>query len=445
MTSERKVIWGEGTLISPQHFQQQERHYDAQISLYYLAQRAYGFGIQDLVFNLSGLKTGILAVERVSGFFKNGTYFNETLDSAPLLKIQITEPIENQYIYLVWSNFSGYQSNYDHLDESGSHSSRYITDAKELSDYTEPTLPKRMVMLAAPNLRLSLERDLTDDAMYMPILHISSMTSSGEIFINENFIPACINMQSHQRLRDYQSEMVGLLKQRSLALANILTNPTLTGTGDVRDFLMLQTINRYSAYMHHISTLPSIHPCDVFENWLKLYGDLTTFKPEKFNQNLPIYHHEDLKQSFDHLLRLLREVLSIVLEQRAIMIPLELRDDTTRVAITPDITLLNSCTFVLAVQASLPSDTLRQRIPTTIKISSVEKIRDLVSYHLPGIRVHALSTAPRELPYHAGYTYFELDKGSELWSDLNQSAGMAVHLAGEFPDLQMECWAIKAN
>ena len=57
--------------------------------------------------------------------------------------------------------------------------------------------------------------------------------------------------------------------------------------------------------------------------------------------------------------------------------------------------------------------------------------------------MQALATAPRELPYHAGFSYFEIDKSSELWQDLEDSSGLAIHLAGDFPDLQMECWAIK--
>ena len=236
---------------------------------------------------------------------------------------------------------------------------------------------------------------------------------------------------------------MGLLKQKAMALTGVLNNPNLSSAGDVRDFLMLQTINRYYAYMHSVTTTHLVHPFVFFENLLKLYGDLSTFNLDKSNFNLPVYDHDRLSVCFKKIVLMLREVLSIVLQQRAMMIPLELRDEATRVAITPDSSLLTTCRFVLAISASLPSDALRQRIPTTIKISSVEKVRDLIAYHLPGIHVHALSTAPRELPYHAGFSYFEINKDSELWEDLSQSSGMAIHLAGEFPDLVIECWAIK--
>jgi type VI secretion system protein ImpJ len=73
----------------------------------------------------------------------------------------------------------------------------------------------------------------------------------------------------------------------------------------------------------------------------------------------------------------------------------------------------------------------------------MEKIRDLVNLQLPGIRLRALPVAPRQLPFHAGFTYFELDDSHEGWQALQTSAGMALHVAGDFPGLTMECWAIR--
>jgi type VI secretion system protein ImpJ len=63
--------------------------------------------------------------------------------------------------------------------------------------------------------------------------------------------------------------------------------------------------------------------------------------------------------------------------------------------------------------------------------------------HLPGIMLSPLTVAPRQLPYHAGFVYFQLDPGSPLWSELEKSGGFAFHFGGEFPDLQVEFWAIR--
>ena len=61
------------------------------------------------------------------------------------------------------------------------------------------------------------------------------------------------------------------------------------------------------------------------------------------------------------------------------------------------------------------------------------------------MKLNALSVAPRELPYHNGYVYFELDKQTEIWERFDDSSGMAFHVAGDFPNIDLEFWAIKPN
>jgi type VI secretion system protein ImpJ len=86
-----------------------------------------------------------------------------------------------------------------------------------------------------------------------------------------------------------------------------------------------------------------------------------------------------------------------------------------------------------------------RRFPAQLKIGPVEKIRDLVTLQLPGVPVVPVPVAPRQIPYHAGYAYFELDQISELWDQLKNSGGVALHIAGEFPGLALEFWAIRGN
>jgi type VI secretion system protein ImpJ len=31
-----------------------------------------------------------------------------------------------------------------------------------------------------------------------------------------------------------------------------------------------------------------------------------------------------------------------------------------------------------------------------------------------------------------------------MWKQLEKSGGLAMHIAGEFPGLEMECWAIRS-
>ena len=157
----------------------------------------------------------------------------------------------------------------------------------------------------------------------------------------------------------------------------------------------------------------------------------------------PVYDHDNLGDSLRPLMEELRRSLSAVLEQSAIAIELEERSHGVRVGRMPDPVLVRNAGFVLAVHADLPADAVQQRFPTQVKIGSVERIRDLVQLQLPGVTVRPLPVAPRQIPYHAGYHYFELDKNGDMWRQLEKSGGVALHLAGDFPGLAMEFWAIR--
>ena len=143
------------------------------------------------------------------------------------------------------------------------------------------------------------------------------------------------------------------------------------------------------------------------------------------------------------MMKELRLSLSAVLEQNAISIPLEERKYGVHVAVIIDKRLLTTASFILAVRANIQAERLRRHFPNQAKLGPVEKIRELVNVALPGIGLRPLPVAPRQIPYHAGVTYFELDNTSEFFRELQGSGGLAIHVSGEFPELDMELWAIK--
>ena len=139
----------------------------------------------------------------------------------------------------------------------------------------------------------------------------------------------------------------------------------------------------------------------------------------------------------------LRQSLSMVFERTAVAIPIEERKYGIRVATIADRSLLADAMFVLAVNADVPAEALRRNYPAQVKIGPVEKIRELVNKALPGIGLNALPVAPRQIPYHAGVTYFALDNKSPFWKELERSGGLALHVSGKFPGLDMALWAIR--
>ena len=105
--------------------------------------------------------------------------------------------------------------------------------------------------------------------------------------------------------------------------------------------------------------------------------------------------------------------------------------------------LLRNANFYLAARAKVPAARLQADFPPTVKVGPGEEISQLVNLQLPGIEIQVVASIPPQIPYHAGYTYFELSKESDLWKKMEGSTGFAIHIGDNFPELEMELWAVK--
>ncbi|KPN70630.1 type VI secretion system baseplate subunit TssK [Neisseria sp. 83E34] len=445
MAIEAKVVWSEGIFIAPQHFQQFERYIESGLRQLAVSREGYFWGFSSLALDSDGLKRGVVGIREAEGVFPDGSVFLFSAKQLENLSLKVPANIKDTKICLAVTLPSSVNNEICFPDQDSTASHRYKAFDKTLADTTNIEQDPRQLTLAELNPMLVLESDVTSGQTALPIALIRSSSADFEVILDESYIPPCLGSQKQQHLKAYISEIYGLLMQKSNSLANAVNDPNTGGSVEVVDFMMLQTINRYLAYLHHEHEgARQTHPEQLFVNLSKLCADLMTFLPARKVGELPVYQHNDLASCFGKLFFNLRKSLSIVLEQRAIRIPLDLRDEATHVAQTPDQSLLDKASFILAIKADMPNEALRQKIPSVVKIGTVEKVKELVAYHLPGIRVHALSVAPRELPYHSGYVYFELDKKNELWDMFDTSSGMAFHLAGNFPNLDVEFWAIKS-
>lgn len=438
-----RVVWSEGVYISPHHFQQNDRYFEHNLRKILSISQAHFYGILNLKVDETLLNQGVFGISHIEAIFDDGTlYFPEGFE-VDLLKCKIPPNLSDRLLYLVISRASVYSNEVSFNNEDSS--TRYTAFEKRVADTTDICADKIDITLAHLNVKLMLEDDINANLIKLPIALVST-NSNAEITLNESYIPPTLIAQNNSILKSYINEVYGLLLQKSKSLANAVNDPNRGGTVEIIDFLMLQTINRYLAYMlHHSEGAKHTHPEVLFVNLMKLCADLMTFLPSRKMGDMPIYNHKNLRECYRHLMSNLRLSLSTILEQRIIRIELDQKDSATYVAQTPNSRILDVADFILAVKADMPNEVIRQKLPNMIKISSVEKIGELVSYHLPGIKLNALAIAPRELPYHNGYVYFELEKQTELWKLFDDTSGMAFHIAGDFPNINLEFWAIKPS
>ena len=203
-------------------------------------------------------------------------------------------------------------------------------------------------------------------------------------------------------------------------------------------------MNRFESILKHIQTVHMYHPVDFYQLALELAGELATFtQTQRRPISLAAYQHRHLQASFTPVMDEIRRALSMVLEQRAIAIELKLHKYGIWVGLFKDKSLLDSADFVLAAKAKVSSEKIRSKFPKQTTIATVEAIRNLVNSHLPGVKISPLAVAPRQIPYHSGFSYFEIQSQNKYWQALKTSGGLAIHIGTNLPDLELELWAIR--
>ncbi|UCE31648.1 MAG: type VI secretion system baseplate subunit TssK [Burkholderiales bacterium] len=439
-----KVVWSEGLFLRPQHFQQQERHFEYAIDRRARSSSGYGWGFERLELDPASLGVGKLQINAARGVLPDGTLFAFPEHDPPPAALDIPGACKDELVFLALPVARAGVASTALEAPAPDSLSRFRASVADVADSNEGFDEAAPTQLAMMNLRLLTAAQRTGAFSCLAVARIIERKADGQVVLDPNFVPTFLGCNETQALRGYIAELLGLLRQRVDALAARITEPGRGGVAEIADFLLLQTTSRHAEVFDHLSNAARVHPERLYERCRELAGELAAFGPDKrITVSFPAYDHDDLYATFKPVMELLRLQLSMVLEQTAIQIPLQEKQYGVRLAIIADRELLRGAAFVLAVNAQLPAEAVRLRFPTQVKLAPPEKLRDFVNRQLPGIPLRALPVAPRQIPYHAGFSYFELDTHHPLWRELERSGGLAMHVAGEFPGLELEFWAIR--
>lgn len=438
-----KVVWSEGLFLQPQHFQQQDRYFERYVETRCQSLAAFSWGFIEFEIERDLLAIGKLGLRRASGVFPDGTPFRMPDDDPLPQALDIDGTARDQIVYLavpVRRPGELETNRFAAADPLARHEIREL----QARDATSESSNGALLEVAPLRTQLLLAPDVTAAYAAIPVAHVVECRADKQVVLDDRFIPTTLHVRAAPRLATWTTELLGLLHQRGEALASRVVATGRGSAAELADFLMLQIINRYEPLLAHFADFGAVHPEALYQVCVTAAGELATLtttskRPAKFAG----YRHDRLRESFDPVILALRTSLSVVLEQSAIAIPLEAKKFGISVAMVADRTLYSTSIFVLAARADIPAEDLRRRFPSQLKIGPVERIRDLVTLQLPGVPVSPMPVAPRQLPYHAGFAYFELDQSSELWDGLKTSGGLALHVAGEFPGLTLEMWAIR--
>jgi type VI secretion system protein ImpJ len=449
MSKYRKIVWNEGMLLTPQHFQQWDNYHEELLNSRIRAEISYDYGVLDLQVNREAIANGNFQLTACSAVLPDGLLVNlPDTDAVPSLRPvgeHFHPEVEKLGVHLAIPAKKFGEANFQPNGEKPSSNVRFLQEGGQVKDETTGT-NEQPLAFAKSNLRIIFDDELRDGFTSIKIAELER-TPTGSLKISEDYIPPTLKISSSVWLVNMLRQIVEILitKSSSLGEQRRQRNASLADftTSEVATFWLLHTINSSIPTMSHYFHTPLLHPEKLYLEMAKLVGQLMTFSTVHHPKDIVKYDHDDLYLTFYSLSTILKELLETVIPSRCVPIPLTKTRDTLYIGRIEDERLLKEAGFYLAVRAVMPEAKLIEGVPRVVKIASRDVIDQVIGSALPGVTLTHANPPPAPIPTRVGFKYFSLQANGAYWEGVKGSKVIAVYVPNEIPDEKLEMYAVK--
>lgn len=444
-----KVAWTEGLFLRPQLFQQQERY------LEHLAHRRaeplnpFFWGFSKFELDTEALPLGRIGVNAAEGIFADGTPFDAPAhtDLPAPLTIEPDHVGQTLCLALPARAAQSEETTFEEPSPASTSLARYSVFDEEVRDANSTGLGAKTVQLSQLRLRLLPQAQLNPGWQGLPVARVTKRHADGSIELDTTLMPPVSVFGASTVLAGWVGNLHGLCELRAQALATRLcgNDGKSSEVAEVADFLLLQVLNRHQPVLSHWLNVRRIGTERLYALLLAMSGELATLvRPS--TRRPPSYHpyeHNNPYWSFRDLIWDVHLMMNDVLERSAQKIPLGSRPNGLSIANIDPVEFKGYASLVFAVSAQMPANELVSQFPARCKLGPNDRLAELIRSHLPGIPLMPLPVPPRQMPFHAGFVYFQIESGGPLWDHLAKHGGLALHVGTEFPSLTLELWGIR--
>jgi type VI secretion system protein ImpJ len=450
MSKYRKVVWNEGMLLTPHHFQQWDNYHEELLNARIRSIMPFEYGIMDAQVNREAIANGNFQVTAVRAILPDGLLINvpdtDAVPDARPVGSHFSPEATSLGVHLVIPAKKSGGANFQANGAKTTGNFRFLQEGAMARDETSGA-NEQPIAFARPNLRIIFDDELRDGFTSLKIAEIER-TTTGQLRISENYIPPLLNVSANVWLVNMLRQIVEILitKSSSLGEQRRQRNASLADftTSEVAVFWLLHTINSAIPPMAHYFRLPLLHPERLYLAMAELVGELMTFSTEYHPKDIVKYDHDDLYFTFSQLSGQLKELLETVIPSRCVPIPLEKINPTLYIGRVEDERLLKEAGFYLAVRAQMPESKLIEDVPRMIKIASRDVIDTVVGRALPGVGLTHANPPPAPIPARVGFKYFSLENAGAYWEGIRGSKIIAVYVPEKIPDEKLEMYAVKS-
>ncbi|RKG29631.1 type VI secretion system baseplate subunit TssK [Acinetobacter tianfuensis] len=451
MFKAEKILWGEGLFLRPQHFQLQDAYHEQRLNHTIRATVPFSYGIQHLEFDETRLGTYQLALNKIEMIWQDGEIYH-----APARDL-LPEPIQldelnlrgEMQIYLALPVLQPNKKNVSFDQQT--QSSRYHSSLTETHDLftdassAEITLLQRRAELKLFELSHEPAQQL-DGYLYLPIGRIKRQ-SSGNFILDLQFIPPILHIHACDSLLTSLKRTLQVIqaKIKTIQENNRENAQKLIEfrSGDIVSFWLVNALNTAHATLNHLLQYPHIHPERLYFELLRLTGSLLTFSTAYEIDQLPQYKHHNLRECFDQLDLILRDLLDTIISNRYISIALkETRPSYWLGSLESDKITRDTRMYLAVSSGTMPAHDIISYVPLRFKVGSTVDVEQRVMAALPAVNLQHLMQVPTAIPVRSGVTYFEVEPNGELYQRMLESESICIYIPAGFQDISIELIAV---
>ena len=166
-----------------------------------------------------------------------------------------------------------------------------------LIDSTSQLRVEEEIDIANPRVSFELRKADKPGYVSLPIAEIVEVHDKKIIF-DEKFVPPILICSAHPVVTGWIDRTIGWVENKLEELARYAADPTAGGGLQSVDYFVLQVLNRHIPVLRHLRASGYVHPERLFEELLRLAGELATFATnERRARGYPAYDHDLLSQS----------------------------------------------------------------------------------------------------------------------------------------------------
>ena len=439
------VDWREGMLLSPDHFEQTERHLHSQAYGLYSYVQSFNWGIASLEVDHDLFQKGTLQFLRVRGITKLGIHFDlyedGSVSSVPSSR-EVSDLIDGltsgvATVDLFLALLSGKENGAGRLMLNGQNQEQAGIEVR------------------FPQFQILTEKEIEAhdvvDKLKIAVLDVQD----GVATYSDTYVPPCLSIGyehsvgKKSALLGEVASITGMMEKRVRELTGFVrktdrSDPTKRAMLAGFHMPMLSMLNEGIAILRHDRTLPMLHPEAMYQELIRLVARVGTYATfdsgdsmAEIYDTVPAYKQDDLIGCFSALRELFNQFLapSDIAMEEVVPLPLSRQIIDSESVLVVNLTetlgprtmqVLEHADFYLGFSLGGPS---KEDMHNSLSVSSMKVIKKVITYKM----ITSVKLIDREgyvLPGRRpdpDKAFFQLTKADKNWEEICSEKQIVLH------------------